>query len=144
MLAQDWSRHARWLPAGGGGRCQHKCSRLRLSRRPMGRTASDPRGRLAEHIASEISIPASHGLVNIGFRAGVKRLMEQMRLLNATKVRWVRVPEDPLDFIVCGIGSKYGLRTPVPEALAWRPQSCLDSRSGTLPSHTLEGGGWQL
>lgn len=145
MLAQNWSRHARWLPAGGAGRCQHKCSRLRLSRRPMGRTASDPRGRLAEHIASEISVPASHGLVNMGFRVVVKRLTEQMRLpLDATKVRWVRVPEDPIDFLECSIESKYGPRTPVPEALAWRPQSCLDSRSGTLPSHTLEGCGWQL
>ena len=88
MLGQTGSRHAHWLRAGGAGRCQHKCSRLRLSRRPMGRTASDPTGRLAEHIASEISIPASHGLVNIGFRAVVKRLTEHMRLpLNATKVR---------------------------------------------------------
>lgn len=77
MLAQTGSRHARWLRAGGAGRCQHKCSRLQLSGRPMGRTASDPRGRLAEHIASEIILPASHGLVNIGHRAGVKRLMEQ-------------------------------------------------------------------
>ena len=88
MLAQNWSRHVRWLPVGGAGRCQYKCSRLRLSRQPMGRTASDPRGRLAEHIASEIIVPASHGLVNIGHRAVVKRLTEQMRLLlNATKVR---------------------------------------------------------
>ena len=54
----------------------------------MGRTASDPRGRLAEHIASEIILPASHGLVNIGYRGGGKRLMEQVRLLmDATKVR---------------------------------------------------------
>jgi len=88
MLTQNSSRHARWLRAGGAGRCQHKCSSPRLSRRPMGRTASDPRGRLAEHIAPEISIPASHGLVNIGFRAVVKRLMEHMRLpLSATKIR---------------------------------------------------------
>ena len=76
MLAQNWSRHARWLPAGGAGRCQHKCSILRLSRQPMGRTAGNPMRRLAEHIASEKIIPASHGLVNIGPRTVVKRLMD--------------------------------------------------------------------